>query len=77
MTATPEAVWRSTVLVAWMVAYGLTFALLQPSVGLAAAWPYLLLVARAGWLLGVRGGLLVGLLAFPLHALLLNLLGQA
>ena len=33
-------------------------------------------VALAGWLLGMPGGFFFGLLAFPLHTLLLNLLGQ-
>lgn len=33
-------------------------------------------VAAIGWLLGLRGGLAAGLLSFPLHTLLLNLVGE-
>ena len=51
MTTKPEAVWRGTMLVAC---------------GLPAAGPHLLVVLRAGELLGVRSGLPVGpLLALP------------
>ena len=41
-------------------------------VGILAVIP----VAVAGWLLGVRGALLFGLMVIPLHTLLLNFLGQ-
>src|SRR5262245_55416180 len=43
-----------------------------PSLIALAAGPIVL----AGWLLGFRGGLIVGLLFFPLNILLLNLAGE-
>ena len=65
------------VLVIWsFVAYSLVIVPLYlgfgGGIGILAAIP----VALAGWLLGVKGALLFGLLVIPLHTLLLNLLGQ-
>ena len=56
--------------------YALAFILLYPITGMSALALSYIPPAIAGWLLGVRGGLLSGILSFPLTALLLNLAGE-
>jgi hypothetical protein len=53
-----------------MAAYALTYVLLSPAIGSQAGILATLPVVLAGWLLGLRGGLLVALLAVFLNALL-------
>ncbi len=60
---------------AWVV-YALVFIPLYHLVGEPAIELVLLPVITAGGLLGTRGGLLAGLLAFPLNVLLLSLAGE-
>ena len=58
------------------VAYSLGIVPLYLAFGGEVGFPTVIPVALAGWLLGVRGVVLFGLLVIPLHTLLLNLLGQ-
>ena len=60
-----------------MVAYILAFVLLYPMLGPGVMSLSGLPVIVAGSSLGLRSGLLAGLLLFPLNTLLLNLTGQA
>ncbi len=56
--------------------YALAFILLYPRIGPSALALSFIPPAIAGWLLGARGGLLSGILSFPLTALLLHLGGD-
>ncbi|MFQ5854662.1 MAG: HD domain-containing phosphohydrolase [Anaerolineae bacterium] len=58
------------------VAYVLAFVLLYRAQGPEVTALCLLPVAVAGWLFGMRAGLLAGLLSFPLNTLLLDLVGE-
>lgn len=58
-------------------AYALAFPTLYNRFSLEVAALSVLPVAAAGWLFGRRAGLLAGLLAIPLHVVLLNLGGWA
>jgi len=57
-------------------AYVLAFILLTPNWGLSVAALAALPIMAAGWLLGLRVGLLAGFLAFLLNLLLFQLVGR-
>jgi len=63
-------------LASWVV-YALAFIPLYYLAGPPVAALAVLPVAATGWLLGMPAGVLAGLLAFPLHILLLSLVGEA
>ncbi len=56
--------------------YGVAFIPLYTALGAGAAAISALPVAVTGWALGLRGGILAGVIAFPLNILLLNLVGE-
>jgi diguanylate cyclase (GGDEF)-like protein len=67
---------RIGIALASMGLYALAFFLLYPLTGSSALALSYIPPAIAGWLLGARGGLLSGILSFPLTALLLHLVGD-
>jgi len=56
--------------------YGVAYISLYGSLGAGIAALAALPVAVAGWALGLRGGILAGLIAFPMNTLLMNLVGE-
>jgi PAS domain S-box-containing protein len=59
-----------------MLLYALLFLPLYSLLGPMVAALAILPVAAVGWLLGMLAGVLAGLLSFPLHILLLSLVGE-
>ena len=55
---------------------GVAFVPLYNALGAGAAAISALPVAVTGWALGLRGGILAGVIAFPLNIMLLNLVGE-
>jgi len=60
-----------------LVAYVLVYPLLYPALAEVTNLLSLVPVVVAAWLFGMRGGLLVGVLSFPINVLLMQLVGIA
>lgn len=60
-----------------IAAQSLNFIFLYPSAGLGVAALMVVPLAIAGWLLGIRGALLFGMLTVPLNIFLLRIVGDA
>lgn len=58
-----------------LIAYILVFMLFHHAVGPMISALYITVAIAAGWLLGMRGGLLFGLLSIPINSILLHLTG--
>jgi hypothetical protein len=56
--------------------YAVVFLILHPSGSTTTAALIVIPTATIGWLTGVSGGLLFGILGFPLNAFLFNLVGE-
>src|SRR4030042_6891217 len=59
-----------------LIFYGVIFGLIEPIIGLPLAVLMILPVTTAGWLFGVWGGLIIGILSLPVNIFLVTLAGE-